>query len=112
MRRLAGDAPRRGVQGPTDYRGWKATRGPTSDEKVFPLSGIAYVGFESANWSAGTWKGYPYVLNTKKEGLVWNTAKDDLGKLNRTYPGRIQRQLRNLVRLLEPFLTSPKTAGR
>ena len=43
---------------------------------------------------------------TAEDGRLWHTRKDSVAYIDRTYPGRVRRQLADLSRLLETLLTS------
>jgi len=78
--------------------------GAASDGSVFHLAGLPYAGIESAALDVGSGKDAG-KLNTRREGRIWNTARDTLPHLERLYPGRVEAQLRELVLVLRAFLT-------
>ena len=87
----------------------KGTTGDWSDHAAFRKAGIPYLYFEATNWRLGDKDGY---VTTRKAGEVWHTKDDTLTFIDKTFPGRMQEQLAEVVTLLEWFLpwVSPETA--
>ena len=85
----------------------RGTTGDWSDHRWFAKAGIPYLYFEATNWNIGEKDGY---VTTRKAGEVWHTQDDTLAFIEKTFPGRMQRQLSEDVVLLEHFLTTePET---
>jgi hypothetical protein len=72
-----------------------------SDDEPFALEDIATATFTATNWEAAG-----SGLVPTAEGRLWHTRKDTIAHIERTYPGRMKRQLADLSRLLEALLTS------
>lgn len=67
-----------------------------SDDLPFALTDIATAAFSSPDREPGV---------TGDDGL-WHTGADTVAHIEKTYPGRVARQLADLSRLLETLLTS------
>jgi len=67
---------------------------PTADYGPFQENGIAFAYFEATNWTLGERDGYTQV-NTKygDEGHIWHTEYDNSNYLEKTFPGRINKNL-------------------
>jgi alkaline phosphatase isozyme conversion protein len=74
-----------------------------SDDVPFDIGGIATAIFTATNWTAGGGDG---MTATAAHGRLWHTPNDTVRFIERTYPGRVQRQLADMSRLLETLLTS------
>jgi alkaline phosphatase isozyme conversion protein len=81
------------------------TTGDWSDHKPFLKAGIPYLYFEATNWGLGDLDGY---VATEAAGKVWHTRDDNLQFIQKTFPGRLQTQLRQVTTLLERFLAAPE----
>ncbi len=73
-----------------------------SDDEPFALADIATATFTATDWTADE----TGLAATAEDGRLWHTRKDSVAYIDRTYPGRVRRQLADLSRLLETLLTS------
>ncbi len=77
-----------------------------SDYAPFEHEGIHFVYFEATNWNLGKRDGYTQVdAKYGVEGEIWHTEFDNVGYIDRTFPGRIDEHLRQFVTLLYEALT-------
>ena len=68
-----------------------------SDDLPFALTDVATAAFSSADREPSGGAG---------DGGLWDTRVDTVAHIEKTYPGRVARQLADLSRLLETLLTS------
>jgi hypothetical protein len=73
-----------------------------SDDVPFALENIATAAFTATDWAADD----TGLAATGDGGRLWHSRKDTVAFVERTYPGRVKRQLADLSRLLETLLTS------
>jgi hypothetical protein len=73
-----------------------------SDDEPFALRDIATAAFTSTDWTAD---GAGHSA-TAEGASPWHSRKDSVAFVDRSYPGRVRRQLTDLSRLLETLLTS------
>lgn len=74
-----------------------------TDDLPFHWAGIPTTTLTATNWTAGAKDG---STQTSKSGRIWHTTKDTVQFIEKTYPGRVERQLRELSSVLEVVLTS------
>ena len=88
------------------------TAGDWSDHAPFRQKGIPYAYFEATNWDIGKLDGY---TQTAEYGELYHTDKDDLTFIENAFPGRVEQQLTDtlkvLVRLLHT-IKAPETETR
>jgi hypothetical protein len=73
-----------------------------SDDEPFALQEIATAAFTATDWTAdGTG-----LAATRDDGRLWHGRNDTAAFIERSYPGRVRRQLADLSRVLETLLTS------
>jgi alkaline phosphatase isozyme conversion protein len=73
-----------------------------SDDEPFALEDIATAAFTATDWEADD----TGLAATGADGRLWHSRNDTVAYIERTYPGRVRRQLADLSRLLETLLTS------
>ena len=73
-----------------------------SDDQPFALEGVATAAFTATDWAADD----TGLTATGDGGRLWHSPKDAVAFIDRSYPGRVKRQLADLSRLLETLLTS------
>jgi hypothetical protein len=73
-----------------------------SDDEPFALEDIATAAFTSTDWEADD----TGLSATGEGGRLWHSRRDAVAYVERSYPGRVRRQLADLSRLLETLLTS------
>jgi alkaline phosphatase isozyme conversion protein len=75
-----------------------------SDFGAFSAAGIPCAALEATNWDIGNRDGW---TNTAVEGQIWHTANDTVRFVEAHFPGRLQRQLGLVVRLILRFVNDP-----
>ena len=70
-----------------------------TDSRPFAQAGVATASFTSADLGGG-------ATEIQASEQVWHTADDTVEHIERTYPGRMRKQLHDLARVLEVLLTS------
>lgn len=75
----------------------KGTTGGWSDHAPFQKAGIPILYFEATNWEIGDLDGY---TQTEKVGSIWHTPNDNLGFIEKTFPGRVQQHLSGYTAVL------------
>jgi alkaline phosphatase isozyme conversion protein len=73
-----------------------------SDDQPFALQDIATAAFTATDWTADD----TGLAATGAGGRLWHSRKDTVAFVDRTYPGRVKRQLADLSRILETLHTS------
>jgi alkaline phosphatase isozyme conversion protein len=73
-----------------------------SDDLPFSLGDIATVVFTATGWTAGD----TGLADGDEGGRLWHSRKDTVAFIDRTYPGRVKKQLTQLSRIMETLLTS------
>lgn len=79
------------------------TTGPWGDHTPFMQAGMAIAHFESTNWEVGELDGY---TQTATHGSFWHTPRDTVSDIEAAFPGRTEAQLRDMLAVLERFLTT------
>lgn len=79
------------------------TTGPWGDHTPFMQAGMAIAHFESTNWEVGDLDGY---TQTATQGSFWHTPRDTVSDIDAAFPGRTEAQLRDILAVLERFLTT------
>jgi len=74
-----------------------------SDDLPFADDGLATAVFTAADWRASRGR---RLVQTAPAPSMWDTPRDTVGYVDKTYPGRVRDQLRDLSRLFETLLTS------
>jgi hypothetical protein len=74
-----------------------------ADDMPFAQRGIATAMFSAVSWRASRDR---KLAQTAAGPSMWDTPRDTVGYVDKKFPGRVQRQLRDLSRLLETLLTS------
>ena len=69
----------------------------------FTRAGVPAASLVASNWAAGRGDGR---VQTVAHGRLWDTKKDTVQFVDTSYPGRVQKQLADLTRLLEQVMTS------
>ena len=59
--------------------------------------------FTALTWSLG---GKTGAVVSAEDGRLWHAGKDTVAYVEKTYPGRVAGQLRDLSRVLDVLLTS------
>lgn len=75
----------------------EGSTGSWSDHAPFAKMGIPVAAFEGSNWEIGDKDGY---IQTKKEGAIWHTYKDNLDFITTVFPGRVEERLETFTTLL------------
>ena len=73
-----------------------------SDDEPFSLEDIATAAFTATDWTADD----TGLAATGGGGRLWHSRRDTVAFIDRSYPGRVKRQLADLSRILETLLTS------
>jgi alkaline phosphatase isozyme conversion protein len=81
------------------------TAGDWSDHAPFRQKGIPYAYFEATNWDIGELDGY---MQTVEYGEIYHTDMDTLTFIESAFPGRIEQQLTDTLKVLIRFLRTIK----
>jgi alkaline phosphatase isozyme conversion protein len=84
------------------------TAGDWSDHRWFRQGGIPFLWVEATNWEIGDRDGF---TTTRAAGKLWHTSQDTVEFIDATFPGRLERQLGDVVATLERFLGGPLPAA-
>jgi len=77
-----------------------------ADYGAFKDKGIAYIYFESTNWTLGDQDGYTQVdPQYGDSGLIWHTPYDTLAYLDSIFPGRVDEHMMIFVSALFAICT-------
>jgi len=74
-----------------------------SDDLVFVDAGYPTAVFSAVSWEGS--RGTHMAATSELPGL-WHSPDDTVARIEKTFPGRVRRQLGNLSRVLEELLTS------
>jgi alkaline phosphatase isozyme conversion protein len=74
-----------------------------SSDDAFAAAGVATASFTSRDWSLG---GRSAAGANAEDGGPWHSRQDTVAHVEKTYPGRVAGQLRDLSRVLDVLLTS------
>ncbi|MGK5092801.1 M28 family peptidase [Deltaproteobacteria bacterium TL4] len=79
----------------------KGTTGLWSDHAAFAAKGIPFAVFEATNWDIGDQDGFE---QTETQGAIWHTDKDALEFIEAAFPGRIEKQLKITLEILNHWI--------